>query len=247
MCTPPSLPSHFKGQVFVIKCFWSSSHCFEHLCNSWNVNVEPWWKKDTILKRRIAIEMILLSHMMYNPTKGEVLANGWWREKNWKRIGLWRLWKGWDWGASCDDLLFLLCLARRGVSVAPFGADKGNAKLLQDAIPRGGVRLRHHPNIPKWSNWIHALQQRSCKCASLGSCQSQQRCQIVCGNEPTLCWFAIEIGENFSFLCRKQISRNQQRHSQRKKLKLWTLNITTQKFTEPRSSCLNLPKRFFKS
>lgn len=74
---------------------------------------------------------------------------------------------------------FLLCAGRRGVSVAPFGADKGNAKLLQDAIPRGGVRLRHHPNLPKWSNWIHALQQRSRKCASLGSCQSQQRCQIV--------------------------------------------------------------------
>lgn len=199
-------------------------------------------EKDKILKRHIAIEMILLGHMMHNPTKGEVLANGWWREKNEK-------------GLDCEECerdeteanhvmtCFLLCLGRRGVSVAPFGADKGNAKLLQDAIPCGGVRLRHHPNLPKWSNWIHALQQRSCKCASLGSCQSQQRCQIV-WKEPTLCWFTIEINETF-LLCRKQISRNQQRHSQRKKLKLWTLNITTQKFTEPRSSCLNLPKRYF--
>lgn len=32
--------------------------------------------------------------------------------------------------------------------------------------------------------------------SSLGSCQSQQRCQIV-WKEPALCWFAIEIGETF--------------------------------------------------
>lgn len=71
-----------------------------------------------------------------------------------------------------------LCFGHRGVSVAPFGADKGDANLLQDAIPCGGVRLQHHPNLPKRSNWIHALQQRSRKCASLDSCQSQQRCHV---------------------------------------------------------------------
>lgn len=61
-------------------------------------------------------------------------------------------------------LSFLLCLCHRGVSVAPFGADKGDAELLQDVIPRGGLRLQHHPDVPERSNWIHALQQRSCKC-----------------------------------------------------------------------------------
>lgn len=34
-------------------------------------------EKDKILKKRIAIGLISLGHMMYNPTKGEVLANGW--------------------------------------------------------------------------------------------------------------------------------------------------------------------------
>lgn len=47
--------------------------------------------------------------------------------------------------------------------MAPFGADKGDAKLLRDAIPRGGVRLQYHPDLPQWSNWIHALQQKPCK------------------------------------------------------------------------------------
>lgn len=66
----------------------------------------------------------------------------------------------------------------------------------------------------------------------------------LCGRSQLCGWFGIAITETF-LLFRKQISRNQQRHSQKKKLKQWTLNITTQKFTEPRSSCLNLPKRYF--
>lgn len=59
---------------------------------------------------------------------------------------------------------FPLCLCHRGVSVAPFGVNKGDAELLQYAIPRGGLRLQHHPDVPQRSNWIHAVQQRSCKC-----------------------------------------------------------------------------------
>lgn len=47
------------------------------------------------------------------------------------------------------------------------------------------------------------------------------------------------------FLFRKQISRSQWRSSQKKILKRWFLNITTLKFTEPRSCCLNLPERYF--
>lgn len=50
--------------------------------------------------------------------------------------------------------------------MAPFGADKGDAQLLRDAIPRGGVRLQYHPDLPQWSNWIHALQQKPCKCVA---------------------------------------------------------------------------------
>lgn len=46
----------------------------------------------------------------------------------------------------------------RRVSVAPFGADKGDADLLQNPIPCGGLRLQHHSNLSQWPNWIHALQ-----------------------------------------------------------------------------------------
>lgn len=42
--------------------------------------------------------------------------------------------------------------------MAPFGADKGDANLLQDAFPRGGLRLQHNPNLSKRPNWIYALQ-----------------------------------------------------------------------------------------
>lgn len=186
--------------------------------------------------------MTLSGHMMYNPTKGEVLASGWLKEKNVKWLSVCERCKRDEIEVRHSMACFLLCLGHRGVSVAPFGADKGDANLLQDAIPCGGVRLQHHPNLPKWSNWIHALQQRSCKCTSLNSCQSQQCCHI--GRSQHCDWFSIAINETL-LPFRKQISRNQQRHCQKKKWKLWTLNITTRKFTEPRSSCLNLPKRYF--
>lgn len=42
--------------------------------------------------------------------------------------------------------------------MAPFGADKGDADLLQDPIPCGGLRLQHHPKLSQWPNWIYALQ-----------------------------------------------------------------------------------------
>lgn len=57
------------------------------------------------------------------------------------------------------------CQFPRRVSVAPFGADKGDVDLLQDSIPCGGLCLQHHPNLSQWPNWIHALRKKSCECA----------------------------------------------------------------------------------
>lgn len=193
----PSLRSQFRGQVFLIKCFWSSSCCCDRLykCYTWytSINVIKEW---ALKKAYCNWNDFIGSH--------DVRPQG-------RSVGKWmdegkKLQNDWIVCEHCErdetevhHLMgcFLLCLGHRGVSVAPFGADKGDANLLQDAIPCGGVRLQHHPNLPKWSNWIHALQQRSCKCASLNSCQSQQCCHIV-WKEPTL-WLIRHCNQwNFS-------------------------------------------------
>lgn len=102
----------------------------------------------------------------------------------------------------------LSCCSHRRMSMAPSAADKGNAQLLQDSLPRGGVCLWHHPDLSKWSNWIYALQYKSCVCHSafLVSLSNSPR---FWGDES---WGFSDISSAFAFspfVTRKQISRNQ--------------------------------------
>lgn len=57
-------------------------------------------------------------------------------------------------------MLMLPTLPRR-VPVAAPGPHQGDAAVLQVALPRGGLRVLHHPHLPKRPDRLHAVQQKS--------------------------------------------------------------------------------------